>query len=396
MTNKMLPLVRQFSPLALAVFLAAWSQDAHAAGFVKNADVGGYRVIVEGGGVEARKEIQYDSDGNVIYDSRGLNLQQFNKGTIDNSLLGGGLELNLDPTDGDTTLLPQDLPEDTNAENTEKAETTADETGTASVEKADLAEKQKKRPRSPWAASPAAIARAKKILAQRQAEEARQRAEEKKREAKSERNQKDSDESDDNSVFVDPRSSLVDQPMTKDGRKMPFFLTGKGVEKGEADPSAGLKDFMRLNENYGANYETGTYDLEMAEGHSNIISMKEWHSKFSTLGGKRTDRYSEENEVFSGRYETQSLERRLLDNTLMWDRTRESQISVNESLARKLVERYTTGTQSGKFDMRLPAPGERTGLSMQDINRYQFRRSHSTEKGLPVVQPAGGLKNIQR
>lgn len=396
MTNKMLPLVRQLSPLALAVFLAAWSQDAHAAGFVKNADVGGYRVIVEGGGVEARKEIQYDSDGNVIYDSRGLNLQQFNKGTIDNSLLGGGLELNLDPTDGDSALLPQDLPEDTNAENTEKAEATTGKTEAVSSEKSELAEKPEKPPRSPWAASPAAIARAKKILAQRQAEEARRRAEEKKRDAHNKRNRKDTDESDDNSVFVDPRNSLVDQPMTKDGRKMPFFLTGKGVEKGEADPSAGLKDFMRLNENYGANYETGTYDLEMAEGHSNIISMKEWHSKFSTLGGKRTDRYSEENEVFSGRYETQSLERRLLDNTLMWERTRESQISVNESLARKLVERYTTGTQSGKFDMRLPAPGERTGLSMQDINRYQFRRSHSTEKGLPVVQPAGGLKNIQR
>lgn len=385
--------VRPVSAFALAVFLAAGTLDAGAAGFVKNADVGGYRVVVEGGGVEARKEIQYDANGNVIYDSRGLNLQQFNKGTIDNSLLGGGLDLNLDPTEIDISL-PQ--------EPTQGAADAADESGapagntekTESVPENESADAPKKRSRSPWEASPEALARAKKILAERQAAEKRRQAEEKKRAPKSEESRSDADE--DSSVRIDPRSSLVNQPMTKDGRKMPFFLSGKGIEKGETDPDGGLKDFMRINESYGESFEAGTYDLEKTEGYSNIISMKEWHSKFSSLGGKRTDRYSRDTDVFSERFETQTLERRLLDNTLMWERSRESQISVNESLARKLVEKYATGKQSGKFDMRLPAPGERTGLSMQDINRYQFRRSRSDESGLPVVQPAGALKNISR
>ena len=123
--------------------------------------------------------------------------------------------------------------------------------------------------------------------------------------------------------------------------------------------------------------------------------MKEWHSKYSTLGVRRTDRYDVRTERYDARLDApETLERRLLDNSLMWERSREAQISVNDALARRLVERYTTGTAAGKYDLRLPAPGERTGLSMQDLNRYQFRRSHSTEAGLPVVQPAGGLKNL--
>lgn len=36
-----------------------------------------------------------------------------------------------------------------------------------------------------------------------------------------------------------------------------------------------------------------------------------------------------------------------------------------------------------------------SGLSMQDINRYQFRRNRSTDPGLPVVSP-GGNGNVRR
>ena len=386
-----------FLPLvSVALLTAAGTLDAVAAGFVKNADVGGYRVIVEGGGVEARKEIQYDADGNVIYDSRGINLQNLNKGTIDNSLLGGGLELNLDPT-GETDdapfLNPEDeakanLPEQKTPKNTDvPAEQT--ETKTAP---------QKRRFKSPWTVPPEVIARAQKILAERKAAEARSRANEKKRPETSREENDDNDDTDsDGSISVDPRNSLVSQPMTKDGRKMPFYLTGKNYDEGEVDPSAGLKDFMRINENYGNSLDRESYDLERNEGYSNIISMKEWHSKFSSLGAKRSQRYEGTAERFSERFDSpETLERKILDNSLMWTRSRESQITVNESLARRLTEKYTTGSKSGNYDVRLPAPGERTGLSMQDINRYQFRRSHSTESGLPVVQPAGGLKNISR
>lgn len=375
--------------LSVALLSAAGVIDATAAGFVKNADVGGYRVIVEGGGVEQRKEIQYDANGNVIYDSRGLNLQQFNKGTIDNSLLGGGLELNLDPTE--TDFAGDDSFPHTESEPAAPAKqpAKADEKAEAPTQPATEKTPKKRRFKSPWTVSPEVIAEAQKILAQRQA---REKAEQQKAPQKTEDgNDADSDAS----ISVDPRNSLVQQPMTKDGRKMPFYLTGRNALEGEVDATAGLKDFMRINENYGNNLDRESYDLEKNEGYSNIISLKEWHSKFSSLGAKRTERYEGAAERFSGKIDSpETLERKLLDNTLMWERSRESQITVNESLARRLTEKYATGTQSGKYDVRLPAPGERTGLSMQDINRYQFRRSHSSEAGLPVVQPAGGLKNL--
>lgn len=380
--------------VSVALLTAAGTLDAVAAGFVKNADVGGYRVIVEGGGVEARKEIQYDADGNVIYDSRGINLQNLNKGTIDNSLLGGGLELNLDPT-GATDDAPFLQPEDEAQADTPEQKAPKD--AEAPAEQAETKPAPKKpRFKSPWTVSPEVIARAQKILAERKAAEARSRAEAKKRPEAS-READDDDGNSDGSISVDPRNSLVTQPMTKDGRKMPFYLTGNGHDEGEVDPSAGLKDFMRINENYGNSLDRESYDLERNEGYSNIISMKEWHTKFSSLGAKRSQRYEGTAERFSERFDSpEALERKILDNSLMWTRSRESQITVNESLARRLAEKYTTGSKSGNYDVRLPAPGERTGLSMQDINRYQFRRSHSTESGLPVVQPAGGLKNISR
>ena len=374
-----------FFPLSVVALLTAGTLGAAAAGFVKNADVGGYRVIVEGGGVEQRKEIQYDADGNVIYDSRGINLDHLNKGTIDNSLLGGGLELNLDPTAEiiEETPAPVDpVPAKQTEVKHEEKSTQEKPTGTP-----------KKRFKSPWTVSPEAIARAEKILAER-------RAREKAEAQKNAREQAADDErgNADASVSVDPRNSLVQQPMTKDGRKMPFYLTGsRGGDEGEVDPSAGLKDFMRINENYGNSLDRESYDLERNEGYSNIISMTEWHSKFSSLGAKRTQRYESTAERFTGKIDSpEMLERKILDNSLMWTRSKESQITVNESLARRLTEKYTTGSKSGKYDIRLPAPGERTGLSMQDINRYQFRRSHSTEAGLPVVQPAGGLKNLPK
>lgn len=401
----MVPVPAAFLSVAVALAFAAGAARALAAGVVKNTDLGGYRVVVEGGGVEERKEIQYDANGNVVYDSRGVLFRNLERGTVDDSLLGEGLDLNLDPTaePADAAAgvpeiaVPADAPESAAA-------------ASAGVPAEDAAEPEAAEParsRSPWAVSPKALAEARRILAERKAAAERARSERARLEAEQARRapaasgtaalgaEGDSPASlSDDSVFVDPRNALVSQPMTEDGRKMPFYLQRGDSDVG-VDPAGGLKNFMKLNERYVGAVERENYELERNEGYDNVVAMKEWHSKYSTLGMRRTDRY----DVFTERYDArldapETLERRLLDNSLMWERSREAQISVNDALARKLVERYTTGTAAGKYDLRLPAPGERTGLSMQDLNRYQFRRSHSTEAGLPVVQPAGGLKTL--
>ncbi|MGN0835649.1 MAG: hypothetical protein ACI4QA_07505 [Candidatus Spyradosoma sp.] len=398
----MFPVPAAFLPVAVfALAFAAGTARAFAAGVVKNADLGGYRVVVEGGGVEERKEIQYDANGNVIYDSRGVLFRNLERGTVDDSLLGdGGLDLNLDPT-AESADEPVGIPE---------IAVPADAPETAEPAAETAAEPEEAAPapsRSPWAVSPKALAEARKILAERRAAAARARAEQARLEAEKARRAPAASETaalgaeddspaslSDDSVFVDPRNALVSQPMTEDGRKMPFYLQRGDTDVG-VDPSGGLKNFMKINERYVGGVERETYELERNEGYDNVIAMKEWHSKYSTLGVRRTDRYDVRTERYDSRLDApETLERRLLDNSLMWERSREAQISVNDALARRLVERYTTGTAAGKYDLRLPAPGERTGLSMQDLNRYQFRRSHSTEAGLPVVQPAGGLKNL--
>ena len=401
----MVPVPAAFLSVAVALAFAAGAARALAAGVVKNADLGGYRVVVEGGGVEERKEIQYDANGNVVYDSRGVLFRNLERGTVDDSLLGEGLDLNLDPTAEPAPAaagvpeiaVPADAPESAAA-------------ASAGVPAEDAKEPEAAEParsRSPWAVSPKALAEARRILAERKAAAERARSERARLEAEQARRasaasgtaalgaEDDSPASlSDDSVFVDPRNALVSQPMTEDGRKMPFYLQRGDSDVG-VDPAGGLKNFMKLNERYVGAVERENYELERNEGYDNVVAMKEWHSKYSTLGMRRTDRY----DVFTERYDArldapETLERRLLDNSLMWERSREAQISVNDALARRLVERYTTGTAAGKYDLRLPAPGERTGLSMQDLNRYQFRRSHSTEAGLPVVQPAGGLKTL--
>ena len=43
--------------------------------------------------------------------------------------------------------------------------------------------------------------------------------------------------------------------------------------------------------------------------------------------------------------------------------------------------------------LELWVPGGRLQLSMQDINRYQFRRNRSSDPGLPVVKP--GSDDVQ-
>ena len=61
-------------------------------------------------------------------------------------------------------------------------------------------------------------------------------------------------------------------------------------------------------------------------------------------------------------------------------------------------ERYT-GVKSGWQGRLNPLPKSVEQLSMQDINRYQFRRNRSDEPGLPAVKPGsdavkttGGVK----
>ncbi len=313
--------------------------NANAAGFVKNSSVSGYRVIVEGGGVEKRKEIQYDSEGHEIYNSEALDLKLLSGGGIDDELLGNGdfgesLELNLDPT--------------ANLGNDEK------------FEENDVPAPEKKTAGTPETSKKAAVPEAKKIL-------------------------RENDE-----IFIDPKTSLLTQPETADGRKMPFYISGekKYGNAGDEDPSAGLTDFMKINDNFLAKKsDANTVEIEFSERYENIIGIEEWHSKFSSLGGKKIENFGGDSRFAQKRFLVdKNLDKKILENNLTWTRSRESHISTNANFAQKIAEKYTNFRSTKFSEMNLPAPGE-GGISMQSINRYQFRRSHSAESGLETVAP---------
>jgi len=57
------------------------------------------------------------------------------------------------------------------------------------------------------------------------------------------------------------------------------------------------------------------------------------------------------------------------------------------------IENRLSNDKNGRYDVKPSSPSDRVisktvdQLSMQDINRYQFRRNRSDEPGLPVVKP---------
>ncbi len=340
-----------FRHIALATLLALGvATTATSAGFVKNSDVGGYRVIVEGGGVEKRKEIQYDAQGNEVYNSEGFNVKLLNGGGIDSGLLGEDddeLTLNLDPA------------ANLDKEKSEVKETT--ERTKAPIKKSEDA--TDKPPRE--------------------------------RETRSHSVTRDADD-DSGAIIVDPKSSLLNQPTTEDGRKLPFYLAGeKGY--GSDDPAVTLTNFTKINTTFMENtHSVDSRGIETTDRYSNIISLEQWHAKFSPLGGRRTDIYDVESN-FSGRefLIDKTFERKILENNLMWTHSRESHISTDSRFAHQLAEKYAHPRTSNFNDARLPSPGERGGISMQSINRYHFRRSHSDKEGLETVSPGDEtIRNI--
>ena len=394
--------------LAVSVFFAG-AANAFAAGFVKSADVGGYKVVVEGGGVEERKEIQYDSAGNVIYDSRNSNLRKLFGGgekLDDASLFGGGnggLELenlggalpkksagkNVSEKPGTSLLQAAKIPV-SEKKSDKSAPDSADLAGEKNPADAVAGDTPRKM-RSPWA--PSLVRKIPPNIELKESENAQKMPAE-----NSDVSEKKLHAEDD-SILLDPKNSLLQQPMTDDGRKLPFYIGGSNGGKGQIDPNSTLKNFMKINDGLARTRDFGeAVGIETTDRYDNVITMDQWHSKFSSLGARRADNYSRESALGESRYSgaSKTFERNVLENDLMWSRSRESRITVDNSLAQKITERYSTGNATKHGAMRLAAPGERGGLSMQDINRYQFRRSHSDEAGLPVVSPGGNGVSVKK
>jgi len=188
------------------------------------------------------------------------------------------------------------------------------------------------------------------------------------------------------------------QLTTADGRALPFNVTGSTGPKtvdGTVDADSALRDFARPSALGDQRFETQRADLTQDPRFSTSqrVTLDRWTSKFSTLGGQRSD-VTLENSLDANVRAKESIEIQALEQpTSPWSRVTanptnwEQRIGESAEIGGRRVAREeisTMGTRSLSGDSR-----RLEQLSMQDINRYQFRRARSSEPGLPVINPAG-------
>lgn len=183
-----------------------------------------------------------------------------------------------------------------------------------------------------------------------------------------------------------------------DGRPLPFSVnggTGAKTVDGSVDADSALRDFGRPSELGERRVEPRMADLTQDPRFSTAerISLDRWNATFSGLGSRRADLTLEDGLGAEVRpkesVEIRAMDRptspwsRITSNPENWDR----RIGETAEMGGRRVAREeisTMGTRSLSGETR-----RLEQLSMQDINRYQFRRARSSEPGLPVVNPAG-------
>lgn len=192
---------------------------------------------------------------------------------------------------------------------------------------------------------------------------------------------------------------------TADGRTLPFQLSGQnGVKTVDesVDADSALRKLTKPNDLLGQRFETGQVDLTRDERFAiagNVVSLDRWQGKSSALSARRSDIELADSLGADVRpkhlVEVKAIERptspwaRRMATPAGWD----ARLGGSAELGDRRVNRdelSTMGTRANAFP-RNPASIEQ--LSMQDINRYQFRRARSTEPGLPVGRP--GSDNIE-
>ena len=195
-----------------------------------------------------------------------------------------------------------------------------------------------------------------------------------------------------------PSPATNRQLTTADGRPLPFSVTGGTGAKtvdGAVDADSALRDFGRPSDLGDRRFESRMADLTQDPRFSTAerVTLDRWNTTFSALGSRRADLTLEDGLGAEVRpkesIEIQAVDRptspwsRVTSTPENWDR----RIGESAELAGRRVAREeitTMGTRAVAGEAR-----RLEQLSMQDINRYQFRRARSSEPGLPVVNPSG-------
>ncbi len=190
-----------------------------------------------------------------------------------------------------------------------------------------------------------------------------------------------------------------------DGRTLPFQYANSLGKKNDAESNyeeEQLKSFFRREENLSMkNYSPGQWQggkfSDHREKQANIISHDQWGQKFNFWNKQGEQSSIDLTNTFSAKIR----ERQTISFDAYADGQRPtSPLSGDFSNLRNQDQRYEQSLhdrylaqKSVPFkEMMTQRYQKLNNLSMQDINRYQFRHNRSSTPGIPAVTPDGQMR----
>jgi len=183
--------------------------------------------------------------------------------------------------------------------------------------------------------------------------------------------------------------------VTSDGRKLPFAMQGQGVKKVDpgVDPDSALRSVGKSNDLTSRKFGTSkaAIDMDPRYSRSELLTLESWHGRFDTFGRPKAEielrddlgaEVRPRNTITVKAYEREASPLSGAVATVTGFDNRESP---------RMTEAIDTIARAPKLADR--AAKSLDQISMQDINRFQFRRSRSDAPGIPTVRP--GSETIQ-
>jgi hypothetical protein len=186
------------------------------------------------------------------------------------------------------------------------------------------------------------------------------------------------------------------QVMSSDGRALPFTMQeGPGAKKVDpgVDPDSALRSVGKSNDLAYRRFDTGRAPIDMDPRYSraDLLTLDSWHGRFDTFGRPKAEIELRDDLGAEVRPKNIMTVKAFDRETSALSGTTASILGFGNREKPALTEAIDTAPRPPKL-----AEGAAMSLdqiSMQDINRFQFRRSRSDAPGIPTVRP--GSETIQ-
>ena len=176
-----------------------------------------------------------------------------------------------------------------------------------------------------------------------------------------------------------------------DGRTVPFSVEGRGIGKGVdegVDFNSALKKASKSSGLMGERFETGMAPVgkEQVYSRNNLITLDTWHGRYDTIGRKKAE-VELKDTLGAPVRQKDMVEVKSVDRIKSAVTGTKAEVKDWEERMGVEANPKYAGMKSNWQGRLNPDPKTVDQLSMQDINRYQFRRNRSSDAGLPVVKP---------